>query len=439
MSLSVFFPSPTSEVLTSAIRKSRRRLLPFLVLMYILAFIDRANISFAKNAFQADTGVSNTAFAFGAGIFFIGYAVLEVPSNMMLYQFGARIWMSRIMVSWGLVAGSLAFVNNEIGFYIVRFLLGVAEAGFFPGIIYYLSTWFPARERGQAMGLFYFGLPLALILGGPISGFLLDIANPFGLRNWQFLFAVEGLAASLAGVFAFFFLTDRPNQAKWLTDDERRTLAAAIDAEDADRRRHGPATFLAAVRNPRVIAFCLVYFAIQMSVYGVVFYLPSRIAELMKGQHVGTVVGLISAIPWIAALVVTLLVTRQADRSKTHRQWAVAMLLLAAFGMSASALCQNVTLAVGAFCFATAGFVSVQPLYWTLPANYLSGIVAATGLALINSIGNVGGFVAPNLKSFVETATGNPQTGMYALAFVSVIGAGLLYTLKPRIPAETGR
>jgi sugar phosphate permease len=438
MSLPVLSSSPTSKVLTSAIRKSRLRLLPFLVLMYILAFVDRANISFAKNAFQADTGVSNAAFAFGAGIFFIGYAVLEVPSNMMLYRFGARIWMSRIMVTWGLVAATLAFVHTEIGFYIVRFLLGVAEAGFFPGIIYYLSTWFPARERGQAMGLFYFGLPLALILGGPISGLLLDFANPFGLRNWQFLFAFEGLAASLAGVFAFFFLTDRPNQAKWLRVDERQALAAAIDTEDADRRRHGPETFWAAVRNPRVIAFCLVYFTIQMSVYGVVFYLPSRIAELMKGHHVGTEVGLISAIPWIAALVVTLLVTRQADRSKNHRQWAVAMLLMAAFGMSASALCQNVTFAVAAFCFAAAGFVSVQPLYWTLPTNYLSGIVAATGLALINSIGNVGGFVAPNLKTFVETATGNPQTGMFALASVSVIGAGLLYSLKPRISAETG-
>jgi len=173
-------------------------------------------------------------------------------------------------------------------------------------------------------------------------------------------------------------------------------------------------------------------------VYGVVFYLPSRIAELMKGHHVGTEVGLISAIPWIAALVVTLLVTRRADRKKSHRQWAVAMLLMAAFGMSASALCQNVTFAVAAFSFAAAGFVSVQPLYWTLPTNYLSGVVAATGLALINSIGNVGGFVAPNLKTYVETATGNPQTGMFALASVSVIGAGLLYSLKPRISSETG-
>src|ERR1700761_3169760 len=218
--------------LDSAISKARTRLLPFLILMYVLAFIDRANVGFAKNVLQADTGLSDAAFAFGAGVFFIGYALFEVPSNLLMYRFGARVWMSRIMVTWGIVSACTAFVDSATSFYVLRTLLGIAEAGFFPGIILFLSNWFPAKTRSQTMGAFYFGFPLALLLGSPVSGLLLDTSNPFGLHPWQWLFVVEGVAASVVGVIAYFYLTDRPADARWLSDAQRDALSSALRNED---------------------------------------------------------------------------------------------------------------------------------------------------------------------------------------------------------------
>jgi MFS family permease len=418
-----------SAALDSAIVKARTRLLPFLILMYVLAFIDRANVGFAKNVLQADTGLSDAAFAFGAGIFFIGYAVFEVPSNLLMYRFGARVWMSRIMVTWGIVSACTALVHDATSFYVLRTLLGIAEAGFFPGIILFLSNWFPAKIRSQTMGMFYFGFPLALLLGSPLSGLLLDSGNPFGLLPWQWLFVVEGLAASVVGVVAYFYLTDRPSKATWLDASQRDALDRALREEDEHKLAHGPASVLAALRDSRVLFCALIYFAVQMSVYGVVFYLPTRIAGL-TGGHVGTKVGLLTAIPWIAAIVGTFCVTRMADRHGHHRTWAAAMLALAALGIGASALTSSVVLALGAFCVAAIGFVSVQPLFWTLPTGYLGGAAAAGGIALINSIGNLGGFVAPNLKGLAEHWAGSPQAGMLSLSAVGLIGAALLLTFR---------
>lgn len=415
--------------LDGAIVKARTRLLPFLILMYVLAFIDRANVGFAKSVLQADTGLSDAAFAFGAGIFFIGYAIFEVPSNLLMYRFGARVWMSRIMVTWGIVSACTALVHDATSFYALRILLGIAEAGFFPGIILFLSTWFPARTRSQTMGAFYFGFPLALLLGSPVSGILLDASNPFGLHPWQWLFIVEGLAASAVGVVAYFYLTDRPAHARWLSDAERSALTTALSQEDSLKREHGPGSVRAALSDRRVWFFSLIYFTVQMSVYGVVFYLPTRIAGL-TGGHVGTKVGLITAIPWIAAIAGTLVVTRIADRVGHHRHWAAAMLTLAALGIAASAMTSSLTLAVVAFCCAAIGFVSVQPLFWTLPTGYLGGVAAAGGIALINSIGNLGGFVAPNLKGMAERMAGSPEAGMLTLGVVGLIGTALLLIVR---------
>ncbi|MDZ3992669.1 MFS transporter [Pseudomonas sp. Teo4] len=421
--------SDHASSLASAISTSRARLLPFLILMYVLAFIDRANVGYARAFLQADTGLSDAAFAFGASIFFIGYACFEVPSNLMLHRLGARVWLCRIMVTWGLVSSAMMFADNATTFYVLRFLLGIAEAGFFPGIILYLTYWFPARSRAQALGLFYFGLPLALVLGGPLSGWLLEFHDVFGLRNWQWLFVVEGLLASLVGIAAYFYLVDRPRHARWLSDAQKQALEGQIAAEDAQKQAQGPHGFLGALRNGQVMKFCLVYFTVQMSVYGVVFYLPTRIASFLDGQ-VGLNVGLYTAIPWTCALVVTRLVTRYADRTGLHRQLAVAMLAMAALGIAASALAGSLALVVLAFCFAAAGFVAVQPLFWTLPTGYLSGAAAASGIALINSLGNLGGFVAPNLKTLTETLFADPRAGMFALAVVGVLGAWLLSRLK---------
>ncbi|MBG3899415.1 MFS transporter [Pseudomonas aeruginosa] len=312
---------------------------------------------------------------------------------------------------------------------VLREPMGVAEAGFFPGIILYLTYWFPQRSRAQALGLFYFGLPLALVLGGPLSGWLLEFHGIFGLANWQWLFVTEGLLASLVGIAAYFYLVDRPRDAGWLSDEQKRALEGELAEEDTRKQARGPHGFLSALRSGQVLKFCLVYFTIQMSVYGVVFYLPTRIASFLDGQ-VGLNVGLITAIPWVCALVVTRLVTRQADRSGQHRQLAVAMLGMAAAGIAASALAGNLGLAVIAFCFAASGFVSVQPLFWTLPTGYLSGAAAASGIALINSLGNLGGFVAPNLKTLMESQFADPRAGMFALAAVGLLGACLLARLK---------
>lgn len=426
--------SDHARALASAISISRARLLPFLILMYVLAFIDRANVGYARAFLQADTGLGDAAFAFGASIFFIGYACFEVPSNLMLHRLGARVWLCRIMVTWGLVSAAMMFADNATTFYVLRFLLGVAEAGFFPGIILYLTYWFPSQSRAQALGLFYFGLPLALVLGGPLSGWLLEFHGVFGLTNWQWLFVVEGLMASVVGIAAYFYLVDRPRNARWLSDVQKQALEGTLAEEDAQKQAHGPHGFLGALRNGQVMKFCLVYFTVQMSVYGVVFYLPTRIASFLDGQ-MGLSVGLYTAIPWACALVVTRLVTRYADRSGLHRQLAVAMLAMAAAGIAASALAGSLPLVVLAFCFAAAGFVSVQPLFWTLPTGYLSGAAAASGIALINSLGNLGGFVAPNLKTLTETLFADPRAGMFALAVVGVLGACLLSRLKSSRPS----
>jgi sugar phosphate permease len=423
----------SAQALDRAISKSRLRLLPFLILMYILAFIDRSNVGFAKAALLADTGLGDAAFAFGASIFFIGYAFFEVPSNYMLHKLGAKVWLCRIMVTWGLVSAAMMFAHDANTFYVLRFLLGVAEAGFFPGIILYLTYWFPAQSRGQALGMFYFGLPLALVLGSPLSGWLLEFHGVFGLKNWQWLFVVEGLMASVVGIAAYFYLVNRPAQASWLSDEEKHALQTALAEEDAKKKDSSPHGFLSALRNPQVLKFCLAYFTVQMSVYGVVFYLPTRIAGLLDG-HIGLNVGLITAIPWICALIVTRVITRYADRTGQHRRLAVCMLTMAALGIAASALGTSMVPVVLAFCFAAAGFVAVQPLFWTIPTSYLSGAAAAGGIALINSIGNLGGFAAPNLKTIMESQFADPRAGMFALAAVGIIGAILLSRLHRQSP-----
>ncbi|HTJ94721.1 MAG TPA: MFS transporter [Pararobbsia sp.] len=420
--------------LQRAISSARGRLLPFLILMYLMAFLDRANVGFAKNVLQADTGLSDAAFAFGAGVFFVGYAIFELPSNLMMHRFGARTWVSRIMVTWGIVSACTAFVHDANSFYVQRIMLGLAEAGFFPAIIVYLTNWFPSSTRAQAMGAFYFGFPLAFLLGSPVSGMLLDATNPFHLLPWQWLFVVEGLAASVVGVAAWFYLTDHPAQAHWMPDDQRDALVAAMRAEDAHKRAHGPVSVPGALSDGRVWACCAIYFAMQIAVYGVVFYLPTRIAALMGGGHVGTKVGFVTAIPWVAAIVGTYVVTRTADRVGHHRLWAAGMLVVAAIGIAGSTLTASVPIGVAAFCAATIGFVSVQPLFWTLPSNYLAGIAAAGGIALINSLGNLGGFVAPNLKAAAERWAG-PSAGMLTLAMVAVIGALMLLAFRPKTTA----
>ncbi|WP_062378740.1 MFS transporter [Pseudomonas abietaniphila] len=412
----------------SLLAKVSWRLLPFLLLMYIMAFLDRANVGFAKQAFQADTGISDTAFAFGAGVFFAGYALLEVPSNLILHKVGAKLWMCRIMVTWGLVSAAMVFAHNETTFYVLRFLLGVAEAGFFPGVILYLTYWFPHASRARAMGFFYFGAPLAFIFGSPLSGLLLELDGVLGSHGWQWLFAVEGLMATAVGIWAYFYLDNRPADAKWLSAAERQQLQGVLDAEDSQKQRHG--SLLKTLGQPAVLYLCAIYLLIQASVYGVVFYLPSQVAGLM-GSKVGFMVGLVSAIPWVCALIAAWRVPAIADRTGQRRLVAALTLVVSGLGIAASVTFANPLLAILALCFAASGFIAVQPVFWTFPGSFLAGSAAAGAIALINSFGALGGFIAPIIKNWAEGAFQTPVAGLYLLSVTTLIAAALIMGIRP--------
>jgi sugar phosphate permease len=414
--------------LPAIISRVNRHLMPLLLLMYVLAFLDRTNTGFARAAFQADTGIGNAAFNFGASVFFVGYALLEIPSNLMLHRVGARLWLSRIMVSWGLVSAATAFVHSAAEFYAVRMLLGLAEAGFFPGVILYLTYWYPKSVRARSTGLFYYGAPLAFIFGGPLSGLLLDLNGLFGLKGWQLMFLVEGLLASLAGIAIFFLLDDRPAEARWLNGEEKKTLLAALAADEEDKpdEMRGVGR---ALRDPRVLYLAGMYVLVQMGVYGLSFFLPTQVARLL-GANVGLEVGLVSAIPWIAALIGTTLIPPHADRTGAHRGIGALMLALSAAGLAVSALTASPLVAIIALSFAACGVIVAQPLFWTLPTALLGGAGAAGGIALINSIGNLGGFLAPNFRGMLEADFASSAAGLLGLALVLCVAAGLMLAAR---------
>lgn len=421
------------SALERATAKATWRLVPFLILMYMLSYLDRANIGFAKQAFQQSTGVSDAAFAFGAGIFFIGYAAFEVPSNLMLHRLGARVWMARIMVTWGILAAAMVLARGDTSFSVLRLLLGLAEAGFFPGAILYMTYWFPARSRGRIMGLFYFGSPLALMFGGPLSGVLLDLDGLFGIEGWQWMFLVEGLLASGVGVWAYWYLTDRPAEARWLTAEERAALVQAIAAEEKAKEAVGKTGFRAVLTDPRLLHFAAIYFLIQISGYGVAFYLPTLVSGLVH-MKVGVTVGLIAAIPWTCAIAAAVVWPPLAVRTGYRRSFGIAALLCIGFGLIATGNLAPLP-AMIALCFVTMGIICVQPIFWTFPTGYLGGAAAAGGLAVINAIGNLGGFVAPNVKTWAEASFASPSAGLYVLASAPLVAAILFALLGgPFVP-----
>ena len=345
-----------------------------------------------------------------------------------MHKFGARLWLSRIMITWGLVSAAFALVNTEFQFLTLRVLLGIAEAGFMPAIVYYFTLWFTEKRRSTIMGLFWMGPPLAFILGSPISGMLLDLHGFLGFEGWQWMFAIEGLLAAVSGVLAFEFLIDNPSKAKWLNDDERKALQAALDEENSHRNFEKVGA-LSVLVNPKVWYLAIICFMIQVVNYGLNFYLPTHVASLL-GAKVGTMVGFVSAIPWIFALVATVYLPRLSDKTGMRGSLAGIIIALSGIGYFVSST-SNPGLGIAALCVVAIGNLACQPIFWTMPSRILTGIGAASGIAFINSMGNLGGFVAPNLRVWAEVVFNDPNAGLYALGISGFIAAGLLFLSIP--------
>ncbi len=416
--------SPGAEVEERAYRRVTLRLIPFLFLCYVVAYLDRVNVGFAKLQMLQDLGMSETAYGLGAGIFFIGYFLFEVPSNLILHRTGARVWISRIMITWGLLSAATMFVTSVNTFYGVRFLLGIAEAGFFPGIILYLTQWYPASRRARILALFMTAVAISGVIGGPVSGWILtSMAGVNGWAGWQWLFLLEGLPSLLMGVAVYFYLDDSIAHAQWLPADERSLLVANLQVE-ANGEEHASA--LATLRNPRVVLLAALYFCLVMGLYGIAFWLPQLI-RTMGVEDAGRI-GLLSAIPYGVAAVVMVLVGRSSDARGERRWHLVGGALAGVTGLIVAGMFST-TLLIGlaAMTLATVGVLSAAPLFWTLPTAFLRGASAAAGIAAINSIGNLAGFLSPYLIGLARDVTGQATFGLYAIAIFMAIGAVLVF------------
>ncbi|WEJ03977.1 MFS transporter [Pseudomonas sp. FJ2-5-13] len=421
--------APESDsALTRAVSKVKGHVLPLFVVMFILNYIDRVNIGFVRTHMEHDLGIGAAAYGFGAGLFFIGYALFEVPSNMLLQKVGARIWLTRIMFTWGIVATLMAFIQNETHFYILRFLLGVAEAGFFPGVIYYFTRWLPGVERGKAIAIFLSGSAVASLISGPLSGALLQIEG-FGLHGWQWMFGIEGLASVALGFFVWFWLDSKPHDAKWLSREEQDALVGAIDQEQRDREALTTVkpTIGKLLKDRQILLFCALYFCIQLTIYAATFWLPSIIKKM--GELSDVQVGFFNSIPWLISIIAMYAFASLSGKFKFQQAWVAAALLIAAVGMLMSTTGGPI-FAFVAICFAAIGFKSASSLFWPIPQGYLDVRIAAAVIALINSIGNLGGFVAPTTFGFLEQTTGSIQGGLYGLACTSVLAAILVFFAK---------
>jgi len=406
-----------------------RRLAPCLMMMYVVSFLDRANIGFAKQALETSEGINESVYAMAAGLFFVSYSSFGFPSNLILHRIGAKVWISFLMVGWGLLSMATMFVTGPTSFYVLRLLLGVMEAGFFPGIILYLTYWFPNRVRGQMMGLFYLGVPLSLILGGPLSGLLLDMPPWGGLAGWQWMFLVEGFLAVALGFVGYWYLENKPAGAHWLPPHEKQALAEALAKEEVERRSIGPTHLLPMLRDLHVLRFVLIYALIQMSTYGAIFYLPAEVSALLH-KPAGFEVGLVTAIPWLVTLAAVYYLPRLADQRRNHRQIA-ALILLVSGGAAFVFPTAGPRVGILALSLAVAGFISVQPIFWTFPTAYLADVAAAGGIALIGT-GNLGGFIAPTLKVWADEHFHSPRAGLYVLAGLTVANAFLIAMMRPR-------
>jgi len=415
----------SADIEASALKKVGNRLIPFLAVLYFAAFIDRVNVSFAAAQMHRDLGLSAYVYGLGAGIFFIGYSLFEVPSNLLLHKVGGRRWLARIMITWAVVAGAMALVKGATGFYTLRFLLGVAEAGFFPGVVYYLTYWVPAAGRARLVGRFMTAIPISTALGGPLSSVILRLDGVLGLSGWQWLFLTETIPSLVLGFVTLVYLPDGPAEAAWLTREERRWLTRKLLAEKTCRTHHR-ATVLQALTSSRVLALSLCYFGVEIGLYGVILWVPQIFAHAgVAAGNVGNAV----AIPYAIAAIGMVWWSHHSDRMK-ERVWHIAIAsLVAFFGLAASAwLMNSPLLSVVAISIGAAGTLAILPIFWTLPAAILNGAAAAGAIAMINALGNVGGFAGPFVIGWVRAATGSFTWGLLAVAG-SVLLTGIIAVL----------
>ena len=411
------------------------RIVPFLFLCYVVAFLDRVNVGFAKLQMAGQLGFSDAVYGFGAGIFFIGYFLFEVPSNLVLEKVGAKIWIARIMVTWGIISSCMMLVETEFWFYTLRFLLGAAEAGFFPGVILYLTYWFPSAQRARMTALFMTAVAISNVIGGPLSGTIMQFLDGVhGWQGWQWLFLLEGVPSVLMGFLVLVFLDDNPNKARWLTEDERalvlRHLAEDEAAKSALGLRH---RFTDVFRDGRVWALSSIYLSMMVGFYGVNFWMPSIIQDFGIDPHDFLQVGLLSMVPWGAAAVAMVINGSHSDRTGERFWHVIVPMLLASAGLLAMALAGHARLpTMIALTMITSGLLSALAVFWSLPAAFLSGTAAAAGIAWINSLGNLGGFFGPDLIGRIRTATDSNEMAFFALSGILLLCALVVVVMRQK-------
>ncbi|SER85842.1 D-galactonate transporter [Azotobacter beijerinckii] len=416
-----------STTRSSAYRKTAWRLMPFLMLCYLCAYLDRVNVGFAKLQMMNDLGLSDTVYGLGAGLFFIGYFLCEVPSNLLLHRIGARIWIARIMITWGILSALFAFVETAWQFYLLRFLLGMAEAGLAPGILLYLTYWFPTYRRARLTVLWFVAIPLSGMFGGPLSGWIMaHFAGLHGWSGWQWMFVLEAIPTVLVGVWVLSYLKDRVEDATWLDDEEKQLVQRELAEDNQQKTEH--ASVRAFVSDRRLWLLAGIYFSVVMGQYAITFWLPTLVRNAGVADPVH--IGLLTSLPYLCAIVVMLLAGRSSDKHRERRWHVVLPMWAGGIGLTLAAIYgHDVGLSILCLSLAAAGVLSASSLFWMLPTSLLGGVSAAAGIAAVNSIANLAGFCSPYLIGWITTSTGSSQVGMYLITAVLVAGALLVFRL----------
>ena len=430
MAVAHAFPDDSPDRHREVVSKVTRRLIPFAFICYVVAYIDRVNIGFAATELQRDLGLTDAQFGYGAGLFFLGYCLFEVPSNLILERVGARRWIARILIGWGLVSMGMLLVHDITTFYAARVLLGLAEAGFFPGMVLYLTYWIPAADRARTGALFMMAAPVAIIVGAPVSNRLLALDGALGLRGWQWLFLIEGLPAVLLGFIALRALTDRPAEADWLSAADRQWLMRTMAQENASRAAIGHTSLGRSLRSGRVWLLCCTYFLNTVATYGIFLWLPKILTEAAGGTQTFAV-SLMTALPFCAALAAMFLIGRHSDRTGERKYHLAACTFTAAVGLAlAVAFRNNLWLLVVSFMISQSAQRTVQNVFWSIPPIFLGGTAAAGCIGLINAIGNIGGAVGPSLMGMLRQATGTYSRGLLVLAAGLLIETIIVISLR---------